>query len=172
MSKSFIKFTIVSLGALLSISCFAASSAQDSIGVVDMQQILHNAPQMKKINADLKKKFAKRQGVILKQANKWKADMEQFSKNRAVLSTKKLKDAQDKIASEEAQLRTAQMAYQQDLAKAQNAAMGDFLKRLKFSVTKVASSKKLNAVFPKNALLYSTDANDITGPVLASLDSK
>ncbi len=168
MSKSFIKFTVASLAALLSVSTLAAKTG-DRIGVVDMQQILHEAPQMKKINADLKKQFAKRQAAILKQANKWKADMESFSKNRAVLSPKKLKDAQSGIASEEAQLRTAQMSYQQDLRKAQDQAMGEFLKRLKFSVTKVAGSKDLEVVLPKNALLYSTSSTDITGPVLASL---
>lgn len=168
MFKHFVKISVASAGLLVAVSGFAASD-NIKIGVVNMQGILQAAPQVKKINTALKKKFSKRKDAILSQAKGLQADMANYNKNKAVLNASKLKDLKGKITSEEVQLRTEQMRYQQDLMAAQNKAMGGFLKRLKFSVTKVADQQGLTLVMPKNSLLYSKASTDITSQVLASL---
>ena len=160
------------LGMSLSFSAFAGHDSSMAIGVVNMQQILQSAPQVKQINAQLKDKFSTRKSTILVQAKTLQADMSSFDKNRTVLSAKDSATLKNKIASEENQLRTEQMSYQQDLMAAQNNAMNSFLKTLKASVSVVAAQKKLALVLPENTLLYSAPTADITNDVLKNLQGK
>lgn len=167
MFKKMIALGVVSVGLTLSLSSVAASS--NGIGVVNMQDILHTAPQVKKINANLKKQFSDRKDKILSMAKSLQSDMSKYSKNKAVMSTKKSSALKSTISTQQTQLRTQQMKYQQDLIAAQNKAMKGFLGQLKSAVTKVASAKHLSVVFPKNSLLYSGSDSDITSAVLSKL---
>lgn len=166
------KKIIVSGAAVVALSLSSLTFAADAavkIGVVDMKTILTSAPQMKAINDKLKAQFSKRKEMILAQAKVLQSNMADYNKNRAVLSAAKANALKGKIGSEENQLRSEQMGYQQDLMAAQNQAMTGFLSRLKFSVTKVATEQGLTVVLPKNNLLYSSDSIDITNSVLNSL---
>lgn len=164
---------VAALGMSLSFSAFAGHDSNHmAIGVVNMQQILQSAPQVKQINAQLKDQFAKRKSDILGQAKVLQADMSNFDKNKTVLSAKDLATLRNKITSEETQLRTEQMSYQQDLMTAQNKAMNSFLKTLKASVSVVAEKKKLSLVLPENTLLYSAPNADVTNDVLKNLQGK
>lgn len=161
------------LGMSLSLSAFAGHNSDDmAIGVVNMQQVLQSAPQVKQINAQLKDQFSKRKSDILAQAKVLQANMSNFDKNKTVLGAKDLATLRNKITSEETQLRTEQMSYQQDLMTAQNNAMNSFLKTLKASVSVVAAKKKLALVLPENTLLYSAPEADITNDVLKNLQGK
>lgn len=159
--------TVGAVGLTLSLSTFAAGT--NNIGVVNMQNVLQTAPQVKKINADLKKKFSARKDKILAMAKSLQSDMGNYSKNKAVMSTKKASALKARISSQETTLRSEQMKYQQDLMAAQNKAMQGFLTRLKSAVTKVATQKHLAIVFPKNSLLYAGSDSDITSAVLSKL---
>lgn len=167
MFKKVMALGVMSAGLALSATSFAASG--NGIGVVDMQNVLRTAPQVKKINADLKKQFSNRKDKILTMAKSLQSDMSNYSKNKAVMSSKKASALKATIASQETQLRTQQMKYQQDLIAAQNKAMQGFLTQLKSAVTKVATQKHLSVVFPKNSLLYSGSDSDITSAVLSNL---
>lgn len=160
------------LGMSLSLSAFAGHASEMAIGVVNMQQILQSAPQVKQINAQLKDQFSKRKSDILAQAKVLQADMANFDKNKTVLAANQLTTLKNKIASEENQLRTEQMSYQQDLMTAQNNAMNGFLKSLKASVSVVAVQKKLVLVLPANTLLYSAPSADVTNAVLTNLEAE
>ncbi len=162
--------TIGVLAASVGVCTASFADAVEKIGVVDMKTILTQAPQMKAINDKLKAEFSKRKETILSQAKVLQSDMTNFRKNKAILSAAKAQTLKSKIGSEENQLRSEQMRYQQDLMDAQNKAMASFLNRLKFSVTKVANKQGLTIVFPKNNLLYSSDSTDITKSVLSSLE--
>lgn len=167
MMKTILRVTAVTAG--LAASGLALAASTTNIGVVDMKQILTSAPQMKTINSQLKSQFSKRKDTILSQAKVLQSDMTNYNKNKAVLSASKASDLKKKIASEEDQLRSEQMQYQQDLMAAQNKAMAGFLNRLKFAVTQVAKKQGLTIVLPENSLLYSSNNIDITSAVLSNL---
>ena len=164
MKKSIIAVSALALGL-----AGASAFADIKIGVVNMQQVLTTAPQMKKINASLKKQFSGRRAVILKQAKSLQGDVSNYTKNKAVLSPSKSAALKSKIASEESQLRTEQIQYQQAVSAAQNRAMTGFLNRLKLKVATIAKQNKLQVVFPQDALLYAGTNTDITGQVLKTL---
>ena len=171
MIKRNIIIAAAALGMSLSVSAFAGHSDM-AIGVVNMQNILQSAPQVKQINDQLKNQFSGRKASILAQAKVLQGDMANFDKNKTVLSAKDLDALRDKIGGEENQLRSEQMNYQQDLMAAQNNAMNGFLKTLKASVSVVAAQKKLTLVLPENTLLYSAPGADITDAVLTNLQGK
>ncbi len=162
------KITMI-VGAAVA-SFFAATVyADQSTGTVDMQRVLSSAPQMKKINTALQQQFSKRKDSILAQAQTLQSDMQNYTKNKSVLTGAKLTDLQGKIAGEEGNLRSEQARYEQDLGTAQNKAMSGFLIQLQQVVATVATKQKISVVMPKNTLLYADPKLDITDSVIAAL---
>jgi len=171
MLKRVIGASVLSIGMMLSATAIAAD-AMGGVGVVDMQSILHSAPQVEKINMDLKNQFSARKDMLLASAKALQANMTKLSKNKAVMSKMQMAALQKTVGDQEMKLRMDQMKYQQDLLAAQNEAMNGFLTELKMAVQKVATMKHLDVVLPKNSLLYANDNTDVTPSVLDNLKGK
>lgn len=150
-------------------SLFAMSAIAAQVGVVDMQKIFRSAPQVKQINATLTKQFANRKTSIMKMGKQLQTDIQQYQKNKAVMSAKELKNLKSKITKEETQLRQAQSKFQQDLFAAQNKKMTQFMDNVRRIVKSIAAKKKLDMVLPQNTVLYSDTGLNITDEVLSKL---
>lgn len=97
------------------------------------------------------------------------AAMQDLKKNRSVMSKADLAAKAKGVAKQEADLRSAQAKFQQDLFTAQNTQMSAFMKTVDAAIAKVAKSDKMDLVLPKNGVLYSKDGSDITKDVMKSL---
>ncbi len=149
--------------------CATVSFADTKIGVVNMEQIFKTSPQVKKINSDLRAQFSGKRDAILKQGKQLQSDMQNFTKNKSVMSKSKAKALSDKIAQEETSLRTKQADFQKQLFQAQNQAMTGFMKKVDTVVSTVANKKGMDVVMPKNAVVYSQNGMDITSDVMNNL---
>lgn len=146
---------------------FAASSAvaATNIGVVNMEQIFKSSPQVKKINDDLRAKFAGKRTSLMAASKQLQVDVQTYTKNKSVMSKDKAKALSTKLAKEESSLRAQQTDFQKQLFQAQNTAMSAFMKQVDASVAKVAKSKGMTTVLPSNAVVYSQPGMDITASV-------
>lgn len=139
------------------------------IVVIDVHQIIQQAPQVKKINEALGKKFKPRQEKILAQQKKVQADMNTLKRDASVMSSMKKNALQDKIVTERRDLARMEQDYQQDLSLAQNQAMQQFFMTLKTTVTKLAEKNKYDLVLQKDSAPYASSKVDITKQVLEAL---
>lgn len=162
--KRFAWVFAVVLSALWSLNAWAGD-----MGVVDMRQIFEASPQVKAINADLDKKFSGQRNDLVTKGKALQDDVKKLQRNESVMSKKDVAALKDKIAEQEAALRTEQAQFQKTLYAAQNDAMNTFMEKVKGVVAAVAKQKKLDMVLPKNAVVYSQDKMDITADVTAKL---
>jgi len=161
------RLALILVGLTAAIWSMGAMAA--GVGVVDMQQILQTSPEIKKINADLTKQFDERKQKIVEMGRALQGDLQTYQKNKSVMSAKVLTDTQEQIGKKEASLRDAQMKFQQDLFTAQNKSMNDFMDRVRGAVKDVAAKKQIDLVLPKNMVLYSQGATDITSDVMSKI---
>ncbi len=152
------------LAAMWSFSVMA-----EAVGVVDMQTIFHNSPQVKKISANLQAQFKSRKSEIVAMGRKMQANLQKYQKNKSVMSASDVKKLQTTITTEEMSIRAAQAKFQQDLFKAQNKKMAALMNKIRGIVKMVAAKQKLDLVLPKNSVLYSKNDMDITVTVLKDL---
>jgi len=162
------KRLVILLSAVMAMICSMGAMAS-GVGVIDMEQIFRSSPEVKKINEQLKDQFASRKSKIIEMGKTLQGELQGYQKNKAVMSKDQVKTFEAKISKKEADLRGEQMQFQKDLYAAQNKRMGDFMNQVRGIVTKVADSKKLELVLPKNVVLYSQGATDITSEVMSKL---
>jgi outer membrane protein len=163
------KRLLIGLGIALATLWSVATFAAESIGVVDIQQIFQNSPQVKKVNDSLKKQFSSRRDNIVKLGKTMQDDAQKYEKNKTIMSSKDANALKDKVAQEQRDLQQEQTKFQQDLYEAQNKQMGVLMVQLKDIVKKVAADKKLTVVIPKNSVVYSDNSLDITSDVMDKL---
>lgn len=161
------------LGAVVVASCVLASSVglagNTRIGVVDLQKIMQNSPQMKEIQANLEKNFKSRRDTLVAMEENIKKNMEEFKKDSAVLSPAKRKELEDKIVAEQQKLEQDGQKYQQELSTANNEAMEGFYNKIKAAIAKVAKDDKYDLVVQKDAAPFSQDALDVTNKVMKEI---
>ena len=162
------KFFAISL-AVLCLGFIGSAFADGEIGVVNMKTLFENAPQVKQINAQMKKQFGDRQQKLESMGNALQADITKLQKNKAVMSQKQLSDLNDQIAKEGDELHQAQASYQQDLFGAKQQAFMQFLNQIRAASQTVAAQQKLQIIIPADSVVYAADSLDVTKQVLAAL---
>ena len=125
MKRLMVALTVV-VSILFSINVLAAG-----VGVVNMQQIFRDSPQVKSINKKLKSQFASRKNGIIAKGKSLQASLRKYQKNKSVMSKKGLASLRSSITQKEVALRQAQAKFQQDLFAAQNKKMASFMKQVK-----------------------------------------
>lgn len=164
------KLMIGLVAGVMSVASMVAVAAS-SVGVVDMQSVFKSAPQVQKINDQLKSQFQNRRAQIVKMGQTLQKDMQNYQKNKSVMKQADATNLNAKIAREENSLRMAQTKFQQDVFAAQNKAMNDFMSKIDGIIAGIAKKKNLDLVIPKNGVLYSTPNMDITNDVVNQLKS-
>lgn len=164
--KKLISAFLVAISLLASTVVLAGNSR---IGVVDLQKIMQNSPQMKEIQANLEKTFKARRDKLVAMEESLKKDMEEFKKDNAVLTAAKRKELEEKIISQQQKLEQDGQQYQQELSAANNEAMEGFYNKIKAAIAKVAKNDKYDLVFQKDAAPFSQDALDVTSKVMKEI---
>lgn len=146
-----------------------AAMAETKIGVIDLNKILLESPQLTTAKADLKKKFDGREKELLDAQKKFQGDIEGFNKNSTTMKEDAKKEAQDKIIGQQKKLQDLQTKFQNDLTTAQNDIMRDILKKVESIVNKTAEDKKLDLVITKISTAYNKKELEITDDVIKQM---
>jgi outer membrane protein len=148
-------------------------SAQTKIGIVDVEKIIQQMPEMKGVEAKLKAmKGAYEDTLRAIQAN-FQAKLESYQKQQGMLSP----EAKQKEEGDLQNLRDQFLQYQQDrlgqggaLVQMQETLIQPIRERVKGAIDRVAKDEKLQAVFDKAMLAYSDPKLEITFKVLDYLN--
>jgi outer membrane protein len=155
--------------ALMVSSITPAMAADTKIGVINLQQLLQQLPQMKQISADMKKQFGDREKKIVDAEDQLKKDADSYKRNGAVMSAKDKQATEDKLMKQQQELQQMQISFQRDFQTAQNKAIDDLLSKIKVVVEKIAVQNQLNLVLINASVAYADKSLDITDPVLKQM---
>lgn len=149
---------------------FAGIAAADiNVGVLDMQKLLKNAPQVKAVQAQLKQQFSSQEGKLKAQQKQLQNDVQNYEKNSAVMKAKDKTALEKKITSEQHDFQKQQGDFRNAVIAAQNKAMQKVFVQVKKIVDGVASQQKLNLIVTKSSVVYNDADMDITAQVLKAM---
>lgn len=140
------------------------------VAVVDMQQVLQKASQIKTINNQLTNQFKPRQDKIVAQQKTLQDETNKLEKEGSVMSPADRGKLQDKIIKERADLQGIAIAFQRDVSAAQNQAMQGFMNKFTSAVSKVAKAGNYDLVMQRSGVPYVKEDLDITKQVLDELN--
>ncbi len=157
---------------VLSVVMFAfagIAAAAVNVGVLDMQKLLQNAPQVKAVQAQLKQQFSSQESKLKKLQTQLKADVQNYEKNSTVMTAAEKTALEKKIASEQQDFQKQQGDFRNQVIAAQNKAMQKIFVQVKKIVDGIASEHKLNLIVTKASVVYNDADMDITGQVLKAM---
>ena len=147
----------------------SAAFAQAKIGILNLQQVIQQSPQLTTVKAELQKQFGPAQKTVTDAQKILQDDMANYRKNSAVMSATDKQTLQDKITKEQQDLQATQMKFQQEYVAARDKAFTGLLAQIKSVVETVAKQKKFDLVLTNDAVAYASSDMDITNDVLAAL---
>lgn len=160
------KKTLLAVSAACCLLLGSTVFAELKIGVINVNKVFLESPQVAAAKADFKKKFEGREKELNDAQKDFQKSIEAFSKNSPTMKDDARKAEQQKIIDKQKKLQDMQMKFQSDANSAQEEALKDFSKKMETAVTKVAKEKGLDLVVAKASLAYSKDELEITPDVL------
>jgi outer membrane protein len=159
---------ILSAVCLLVISNVILAAAL-KVGVIDLQKILQNIPQVSTADAAFKKQFIARELKLKASQAQLQKDTAALKNNGSTMSKQEKESAQDKINTEQNNVQLSQTQYAQDMQSAQARTMRRILAKIKQKVNQVARSGGYDLILPKSATVYFKSQYDITQKVITAL---
>lgn len=157
---------LIAAGLLLTAN---AAFADVKFGVLDLNKVLSNDPQVTLLQDQLKKQFEPRNQEIVTAQKTLQNDIDKYNKESNKLKGNDVKKNQDKIIGEQKKLQELQASFQHDLTDAQNKSMQTILKRVETVVNKIAADQKYDLVVTKVSTVYNDPKLEITDKVVTEL---
>lgn len=158
--------------AVLLLSPLAVFADDMKIAVVDLQEILQQAPQVTSANQSLKKEFAPQEQKIVAQQKQIQADQDKLQANASSMSEAERIKLQKQVTSEKDQLTKDFTNFRQALIAAHDKEMQTVITQVNNTIEAVAKEQKISLVLQKQSVLYSDQQFDLTSQVLTSLSKQ
>jgi outer membrane protein len=159
------------LNAALALALLAAGAAHAQsnlkIGVVNVAQLLEQAPQSAAVNDLLTREFQQRQSEILGLRQKLQTQTETFQRDSAVMGEEERVNLERQIRDGQRELQRTENEYLEDLNIRRNEEVSKLQRSLLQQVQAYARSAQYDIVL--SDVLYFSSAVDITAAVLASM---
>lgn len=165
MRKSIVIFFSFVLFILMQ-NVFAADL---KIGILDINNVLENTPQVDAMKAKLRDKYTPGMKEITTLDKTLKADMSKYAKNSVTMKPDAQSALKNKIVKEQAILRNKEMNFQKNFMKAQTEMQQTILKKIQDVVSKIAQKESFDLVLVKDTVAFNLPAADISPEVIAEL---
>jgi outer membrane protein len=143
--------------------------ADMKIGVVDVNKVLLTIPQVKNVQADLKKQFDPRNQEVISLQTILRGDVEKYRKNNASMKKEALKLEQQKLLDDGKKLRETQIGLQRDFINARSQALTPILKQIESTINKIAEEQNFDLIVTKISVAYNKAQYEITDQVIAEV---
>ena len=166
---------LVAAGALVSTQVFAddvKTISPTSVCVVQIANVLHNAPQVQTATEGLKKQFEADQKKIEADQKAVQDKIADLKKNEAVMSQKDKDAAQADITKARQELVGNMGSFQQKLGDAQNKVMKQVFDSLNVVMQDVAKVQHCDVVLDSQFVVYATPSHDVTADVQKAFNAK
>jgi outer membrane protein len=158
----FLSCVLLMVGA----QAFAADAAAPSkVAVVNVQQVLLKSTKVTKVNTKLQNTFKPRQEKLAAQQKTLQDELDKLAKESATMSKKDHEAMEKKIADEKANFLKDATNFQKEVSQEQNKAMQTILGELNKIIADMAKKNDYSMVLDSQAVVYASDATDITSLV-------
>jgi outer membrane protein len=163
-----LKFAVVLFAGLLAFG--AAEAQQISIGVINSQRILAEAPQMKAASARLKQEFEKRETEVQDLENRINGMQAKYEKDAPLMTEADRAKSSRDLGELAKDYQRRKRELQEDFNQRRNEEYDNALSKVKKVVTQVAEENKFDLVLQDTSVAYSSSRIDITEKVLKALN--
>ncbi|MDR3477798.1 MAG: OmpH family outer membrane protein [Gammaproteobacteria bacterium] len=143
----------------------ASTPALTKIAVVNVQQVLMQSSKVAKVNTKLQDQFKPRQEKLTAQQKTLQDEVDKYSKESPTMSQKDRDATEKKIGDEKAAFLKDAGAFQKEVNAEQNKAMQSILGQLSGVISGMAKKENYTLVLDSQAVVYASDATDITKQV-------
>jgi outer membrane protein len=150
----------------------ATQTYADGIAVVDVQQMFEQSPKIADFNKKLQDQFKGRQQKLVAQQKALQEEVDNYKKEEPTMNQKQKESLQKKIAGDQSALSKDAAAFQEALSKEQSKTMKNVSTQLKEIIADIAKKNNYSVVLDGQAVIYKTDAVDITKQVSTEFDKK
>lgn len=145
-----------------------AWSAELKIGVISMQQLLTQAPQVEEINKKLQKRFSGPKGELDKMAENIQKLEKEIKRNELMMTESKLKKSKEELIAKIQEYRTQENRLGQELKTVQQQELSVFKGVIADVLKKVADEGAYDLIL-NDGVIFSRPELDITDKILAEL---
>ena len=153
---------------------FKIDALSQKIGFVDLDKILAQSIEGKKISTRLDQEAEVRQKELKNFENLVKNDIEGFEKKRMILTPEALQQEQRRIQSDMAKSRQMTQHYVNDMKVQEEKSLFPLVEKVKTVIDEIAKKEAYSLVLEKKAvfLLYSQTQYDLTDRVIEILNER
>ncbi|HLF10139.1 MAG TPA: OmpH family outer membrane protein [Gammaproteobacteria bacterium] len=159
----------LSLGVLAT-SAVNAQNTNLKVGVVNVEQLLAQAPQSKEVNDKLQTEFGPRQRDIAAKRQTLQTQSETFQRDAPVMGEEERLNLEREIRDGQRELQRTENEYLEDVNIRRNEELGKLQRALLQQVQAYARTEQYDLVVAD--VLYFSTAVDITAAVLAALQEE
>ena len=159
----------LSLGVLAT-SAVNAQNTNLKVGVVNVEQLLAQAPQSKEVNDKLQTEFGPRQRDIAAKRQALQTQSETFQRDAPVMGEEERLNLEREIRDGQRELQRTENEYLEDVNIRRNEELGKLQRALLQQVQAYARTEQYDLVVAD--VLYFSTAVDITAAVLAALQEE
>ena len=152
----------------------SASALAHKVGIVDMQSIYQQIPQMAKIEQQLQTEFAERRQELEKLQGDVRFEMEKFQRESATMSDEQKTALRNKIQGMQKQLAEKGRPLEQEIKARQNQELAKVQKLIVDTIQSVAKSGKFDEVKVKDTTIYFNHekVTDLSSKVVEAVSKK
>lgn len=145
----------------------SAGAYAQSVGYVDVQRLIAESPQYKKISDDLTKEFSARRLQIKKQDDAFTAEKRKTERRSAELSDNQRKTAVRKLRDMQLDVRRAKSQFQEDFTQRRKEELSKLQKIITTAIIDIAKQEQLDLVLQE--AVFASKQIDLTAKVLRAL---
>ncbi|RZQ51459.1 molecular chaperone [Pseudoalteromonas phenolica] len=171
--KTIIKTTALSILAALMMGT-SASALAHKVGIVDMQSIYQQIPQMAKIEQQLQTEFAERRQELEKLQGDIRFEAEKYKRESATMSEEQKTSLEGKIRDMQKQLAEKGRPLEQEIKARQNQELAKVQKLIIETIESVAKKGKFDEVKVKETTIYFNPdkVTDLSSKVVEAVSKK
>ena len=172
MNRSLSSRLVVGLMAIGAAVVALPVRAESKIGIVDFQRLGVESPQGKAALESMRAEFAPRERTLQAQGQALKAKEDKLQKDGATMTEEQRQRAEKELRDGMREFERARGELQEDETARRNEEMSRLQRTLLEEVRTYAKAQNYDLVLAGEAVLYATQANDITPAVLSALQAR
>lgn len=169
--KEIIVKNIVFICALITFSVSIAHAADLKIGVVSVEKILSDAPQVEAFNAAMVEKFGDKRSDLQELEKKIKTMQENYKRNELVMTEDKLNELKSKIIGNVQIFKQKEAALGKEIQAMRAQELSALQKSIQDIINDIAKKGGYDLIL-SDGVVYTNDALDLSSKVLDKMKEK
>lgn len=160
------KTLVTSFIILMLATTQAFAAGNPKIGVVKVEQILTEAPQVKAVNDSMMERFGGRKTELEEMEKEINEMQENYKRNELVMTEDKLNELKESIIGKIQEFKQKEAVLQQEVNTVRNQELAVLQQSVRSIIDDIAKAEKFDLILTSEGVAYSSERLDITSKVL------